>query len=186
MKTAIDDLVTMRDIQSLFELMEESRDWWDQMDAAAGLVLLGDRRGLQHLLVARQSEDKEVRDSVKEILADPDIKRMREQIEAEQRYASRKLVESAKARLKGGKKVFLHKVIYLPAGALLPENEDQAEEGNKGFDIFELNDAGLAGWEVVNVIADRQMNGPGESVSAGVYVFLKKQLAPDESADLEK
>jgi hypothetical protein len=186
MKTGIDDLVAMRDIQSLFELMEESKDWWDRMDAAAGLVLLGDRRGLQHLLVARQSEDKEIRDSAREILADPDIKRLREQIEAEQRYASRKLVESARARLKSGKKVFLHKVIYIPAGAFMPQGEDQATDGNKGFDVFELNDAGLEGWEVVNVIADRQVNGPGESASAGVYVFLKKELAPDETAELEK
>ena len=185
MKSAIDDLIAMRDIQSLFELMDESEDWWDQMDAAEGLVQLGDRRGLEYLLVAKQSDIKDVCDAAKEILADPSIKRMREQIEAEQRYASRKLVESAKVRLKSGKKVFLHKVIYLPAGALMQE-EDSADDNTIGFQVYELNDVGLEGWEVVNVIAHRQMNGPGESASAGVYVFLKKELASDETAELEK
>jgi hypothetical protein len=173
MKSAIDDLIAMRDIQSLFELMDESEDWWDQIDAAEGLVQLGDRRGLEYLLVAKQSDIKDVRDAAKEILA-------------EQRYASQKLVESAKVRLKSGKKVFLHKVVYLPVGALMSDDEDESGDGNKGFDIYELNDAGLEGWEVVNVIAHRQMYGPGENASAGVYVFLKKELGPDEAAELEK
>jgi hypothetical protein len=186
MKSAIDDLIAMRDIQSLFELMDESEDWWDQIDAAEGLVQLGDRRGLEYLLVAKQSDIKDVRDAAKEILAEPVIIRMREQIESEQRYASQKLVESAKVRLKSGKKVFLHKVVYLPVGALMSDDEDESGDGNKGFDIYELNDAGLEGWEVVNVIAHRQMYGPGENASAGVYVFLKKELGPDEAAELEK
>lgn len=186
MRTAMNDLVSMRDFDGLFELMNESNDWMDQLDAAEGLVQLGDRRGLEYLLVAKQSENRNIRETAKEILADPSIKRMREQIEAEQRYASHKLVEAAKLRLKSGKKVFLHKVIYLPSGALLPEDEDQTEAGNKGFDVFELNDAGLEGWEVVNIVADRQLNGPGENASAGVYVFLKKELGPDETAELDK
>jgi hypothetical protein len=186
MKTAIDDLVSMRDIESLFELMDESKDWWDQMDAAEGLIQLGDRRGLEYLLVAKQSDIKDVRDAAKEILAEPVIIRMREQIEAEQRYASQKLVESAKVRLKSGKKVFLHKVVYLPAGALMQNDEDESSDGNKGFDVYELNDAGLEGWEVVNVIAHRQMNGPGESATAGVYVFLKRELGSDEAAELDR
>ena len=186
MRTAVNDLMSMRDVESLFELMNESEDWMDQMDAAEGLVQLGDRRGLEYLLVAKQSDIKDVREAAKEILADPSIKRMREQIEAEQRYASQKLVESAKARLKSGKKVFLHKVIYLPAGALVQEDEGHEDKSGEGFQVYELNDAGLEGWEVVNVISHRQMNGPGESASAGVYVFLKKELGPNDAAELEK
>jgi hypothetical protein len=184
MKKAVDDLVAMRDIESLFEIVEESNDWWDQMDAAEGLVKLGDRRGMEYLLVAKQSDDKDIRDAAKEILADPVVMRMREQIEAEQRYASQKLVESAKVRLKSGKKVFLHKVIYLSAGALMHEEDEESD--NKGFEVYELSDAGLEGWEVVNVVAHRQMNGPGEDATAGVYVFLKKELGPDEATELEK
>jgi hypothetical protein len=181
MKSAINDLVTMRDVESLVEILNESEDWMDQMDAAEALVRLGDRRGLEYLLVARQSDIEDLLETAKEILTDPEIKRMRAQIEAEQRFANQKLVEAARVRLKSGKKVFLHKVVYLPAGALMQEDEDGA-----GVQVYELNDAGLEGWEVVNVVPRRQMTGPGESLSAGVFVFLKKELGPDEAAELEK
>jgi len=181
MRSTFDDLVNMRDMESLLELMNESDDWMDQLDAAEALVKLGDRRGLEYLLMAKQSDIEDVSETAKEILADLEIKRMREQIEAEMRYASQKLVEGARVRLKNGKMVFLHKVIYLPPAAFLQEDENSA-----GFRIYELSDAGLEGWEVVNVVPRRHVTSSGESASVGMYVFLKKELAPDEAAELEK
>jgi hypothetical protein len=180
MRTAIDDLVRMRDIETLVEIMNESEDWMDQMDAAVGLMQLGDQRGLEYLLVARESDIEDVCDTAKEILLDPGNKQLRIQIEADQRYGNQKLVEAARIRLKNGKKVFLYKVIHLPGGAFLHE-----DDGGAGMQVYELNDAGLEGWEVVNAIPRHQMTGVG-SKSAGVYVFLKKELGSEDAAELER
>ncbi|MCX6035273.1 MAG: hypothetical protein NTV38_09910, partial [Chloroflexi bacterium] len=106
MKSAVDNLVSMRDAESLFEIMNESEDWLDQMDAAEGLVALGDRRGLEYLLIAKQSDIEDIQQTAGEILSAPETRRMREQIEDGQRFASQKLLESARERLKKGKKVF--------------------------------------------------------------------------------
>ena len=76
MGTQIDDLVQMRDVETLYELMAEDEDWMNQLDAAEGLVKLGDKRGLEFLLSARQSEDREIRDVAKEVLESPTLKRM--------------------------------------------------------------------------------------------------------------
>jgi HEAT repeat protein len=179
MKSAVDDLVTMKDVESLFEIMNEDDDWMTQMDAAEGLIQLGDRRGLEYLLIAKQSDIDDVQEAATEILADPETKRMREQIEAELRFASQKLVESARERLSKGKKVFLHKVIQISAAEFI-----QDDPSGEGFQIYGLNDAGLEGWEVVNILPRRQLVAPGESSPAGAYVFLRKQLNPDEAAEL--
>jgi hypothetical protein len=48
----IDELVKMRDIETLFELMTEDDEWMTQLDAAEGLMKLGDRRGYEFLLTA--------------------------------------------------------------------------------------------------------------------------------------
>ena len=181
MKSAVNDLVSMRDVESLAEIMNENDDWMVQMDAAEGLIQLGDRRGLDYLLVAKQSDIEDIQDAAREILADPETKRMREQMEAEQRFASQKLVESARERLKKGRKVFLYKVIQLSAADFMQEDAPEA-----GFQIYDLNDAGLEGWEMVNVLPLRQLVGPMNESSSGVYVFLRKELSPDETAELEK
>ena len=157
MKSAVDDLVSMRDAESLFEIMNESEDWLDQMDAAEGLVALGDRRGLEYLLIAKQSDDDDIQQTAKEILANPENQKMRAQIEAEQRFESQKLVESAKDRLKQGRKVFLHKIIRLSAADFMWNDTPEAE-----IQIYDLNDAGLEGWEVVSILPQRQMVGPGD------------------------
>ena len=180
MKSAVDDLVSMHDIESLVEILNENEDWMLQMDAAEGLVQLGDRRGLEYLLVAKQSDIEDIQEAAKEVLADPQTKRMREQIEAEQRFDSQKLVEAAKARLKNGKKVFLHKVIHLSTADFL--QEDAPEDG---FQIYDLNDAGLEGWKIVNVLPGRHLVAPGENGFTGAYVFLQKELGPDEVDELE-
>ena len=52
MKTQIDDLVAMRDSDSLYEIMTASDDEVLQVDAAEGLIKLGDPRGLNFLLRA--------------------------------------------------------------------------------------------------------------------------------------
>ena len=85
MGTQIDDLVQMRDVETLYELMAEDEDWMNQLDAAEGLVKLGDKRGLEFLLSARQSEDREIRDVAKEVLESPTLKRMLYEIKAEER-----------------------------------------------------------------------------------------------------
>ena len=180
MKSAVDNLVSMRDVESLFEIMNESEDWLDQMDAAEGLIELGDRRGLEYLLIAKQSDIDDIQKTASEILADPETQRIRSQIEAEQRFASQKLLESARERLKKGKKVFLYKVIRLSAAEFM---WNDAADG--GIQIYALNDAGLEGWDVVNVLPQRQMVGPRDESSAGAFVFLRKELGPDEAAELE-
>ena len=181
MKSAVNDLVSMRDVESLVEIMNENDDWMVQMDAAEGLLQLGDRRGLDYLMISKQSDIEDIQEAAREILADPQIKRIREQMEAEQRFASQKLVESARERLTKGKKVFLYKVIPLTAADFM--QEDAPEDG---FQILDLNDAGLEGWEVVNVLPRRQFLGLRDESSNGAYVFLRKELGPDEAAELEK
>ena len=44
MASQIDELVKMRDIETLYELLTESDEWLMQLEAAEGLVKLGDRR----------------------------------------------------------------------------------------------------------------------------------------------
>jgi len=41
MSTQTDDLVAMRDVESLYELMTEDDEWLTQFDAAEGLIKLG-------------------------------------------------------------------------------------------------------------------------------------------------
>ena len=68
MAAQIDDLVRMRDIETLFGLMDNDDDWMMQLDAAEGLLRLGERGGLDFLYSATQSESREVRDYAREIL----------------------------------------------------------------------------------------------------------------------
>jgi hypothetical protein len=181
MKSAVNDLVSMRDVEGLFEIMNETEDWMDQMDAAEGLVALGDRRGLDYLLIARQSDVDEITETATEILSTPESKRMRNDLEAEKRFDSLKLVETARDRLKKGKKVFLHKVIRLSAADFVRDDPHEAE-----IQIYELNDAGLEGWELINVLPQRLMGGPGDRNENGAYGFLRKELGSDEAGELEK
>jgi hypothetical protein len=132
MKSQINDLVAMRDIESLGEVMEEHDDWLVQLDAAEGLVHLGDRR--EFLLIASESEDADIREVAKEILEYPEIIRIREEIDAEERRTLMGSIETAKARLQKGHRVFIYKMIYLPSGELLSEDSLEA-----GFNILGLD-----------------------------------------------
>jgi hypothetical protein len=155
----------------------------NQLDAAEGLVRLGDARGLDFLLSAKQSEDKEVRDVAKEILDSPEIVRKREELEAEDKRALKEKVENAKKRLQKGGKVFQYKMVYFPAGDLL----DEDSEGD-GFDVPALNEFGLEGWEVVNSIPRRKqmLTGVIDDNVSGAYFLLKKEMSADEAGELDK
>jgi hypothetical protein len=182
MGSQINDLVAMGDIESLYELMSEDDDWMVQLDAAEGLVRLGDERGLEFLLSAQQSEDNGIRKVAKEILADPMVTQKRADLEAEERRALNAKKQDAIQRLKSGRKVFQYKMVYLPAGDIL--DEDPLSEG---FDIPALTEYGLDGWEVVHVIPRRKqmLVQVVEDNMSGAYFLLKRELAPTESQELD-
>ena len=180
--SAVDDLVTRRDSESLYELMAEHEDWMTQLDAAEGLLKLADRRGLEFLLSAEHSEDREVREVAREILEDPALGRMRTEIEAQEKQEFQAKVEAARRRLQKGQKVFRYKMVYLPAGDILDE-----DPLGKGFDLPALDEFGLEGWEVVDIISRRRqvLLDSADAHMTGAYFLLKKELAADESAELD-
>jgi hypothetical protein len=183
MASHINELVKMRDIDTLFELMTEDEEWLTQLDAAEGLVRLGDQRGYEFLLSAMMSEDESMRATAQEIFDSPELVKMRSQIEAERERAHRARVASAKMRLQNGGKVFRYKMVYLPSGALI--GEDPLSEG---FDLPALEEYGLEGWEVVHILPSRRalLVGSVDDHFTGAYFLLKKEILPTESAELEK
>src|SRR5262249_15080081 len=92
-------------------------------------------------------------------------------------------VQNAKARLQKGHKVFIYKMVYLPSADML--DEDPAEEG---FQIPALDEFGLEGWEVVTILPRRRqiLAGSVDDNFSGAYFLLKKEVTPDESAELDK
>ena len=183
MNSQIKDLVAMRDVDSLYELMTEDDEWMTQLDAAEGLVRLGDRRGYEFLMTATLSDDESILEVANEILASPELAKMRSEIEAERERDRRARVESARARLQKGGKVFRYKMVYLPAGAILSE-----DPLNEGFDVPALENHGLEGWEVINIIPRRRtvLVGGVDDHFTGAYFLLKKEILPHESLDLDK
>ena len=183
MGSQINDLVAMGDVETLYELMADEDDWIDQLDAAEGLVKLGDMRGLEFLISAEQSEHKEIRQVAKEVLNSPGIIRKREELEAGEKRALQEKIEVARKRLHNGRKVFQYKMVYLPAGELL----DQDPSG-EGFMIPALTEHGLEGWEVVNIIPRRKQTlvSVVDDNFSGAYFLLKKEMFPDESAELDE
>jgi hypothetical protein len=163
--------------------MTEDDEWMTQLDAAEGLVKLGDRRGYEFLLTATLSDDESILEVANEILASPELARMRTEIEAERNRNRRARVESARLRLQKGGKVFRYKMVYLPASAILSE-----DPLNEGFDVPALENHGLEGWEVVNIIPRRRtmLVGGVDDHFAGAYFLLKKEVLPHESSDLDK
>src|SRR6185295_7570961 len=83
MSFQINELVKMRDIETLYELMTEDDEWLTQLDAAEGLVKLGDRRTYEFLLTAMMSDDEAILEVAQEIFASPELANMRREIEAE-------------------------------------------------------------------------------------------------------
>lgn len=182
MASSIDELVSMGDVASLYEIMAEHDDWMTQLDAAEGLVKLGDKRGLEFLLSAEHSDDGEVREIAKEILDSPAIQIKVDDIRAEDEEWRFKKIETAKQRLQKGKKVFCYKMVYLPSAEIM--NEDPLSEG---FSVPALNDFGFEGWEVVNIIPRRRqvLASSMDDHFTGAYFLLKREVAGDESSLLK-
>jgi len=183
MASQIDELVRMRDVETLYELMTEDEEWMTQLDAAEGLVRLGDRRGYEFLLSATMSDDESILEVAQEILDSPDFAKMRDQIEAERVRSRRARVDSAKKRLQQGGKVFRYKMVYLPAGALMGD-----DPLSKGFPVPALEEHGLEGWEVVHMLPSRRalLVGSIDDHFTGAYFLLKKEFLPSESMDLDQ
>ena len=183
MSSQINDLVAMRDADTLYELMTEDDEWLIQLDAAEGLVKLGDRRGYEFLLTAMMSDDEAILEVAQEIFASPELARMRSEIEAQREREQRSHIESAKARLQKGGKVFRYKMVYLASAALM--NDDPQDEG---FKIHALDNHGLEGWEVINILPRRrsQLVGSVDDHFTGAYFLLKKEILAGESAELDK
>lgn len=182
MASQINELVRMRDADTLFELMTEDDEWLTQLDAAEGLVQLGDRRGYEFLLGALMSEDDEIREAAQEIFDSPELAKLRSDIEAEREREHRARVASAKKRLQSGGKVFRYKMVYLPSGALMG-NDPLGE----GFDLPALEKHGLEGWEIVHMLPSRRalLVGSIDDHFTGAYFLLKKEFLPTESAELD-
>ena len=182
MASQINDLIRMRDTDTLYELMTEEDDWITQLDAAEGLVLLGDRRGYEFLLSAMMSEQDDMREAAQEILESPELAKMRNDIEAEREREHRARIDAAKKRLQSGGKVFRYKMIYLPSGALMGD-----DPLGKGFDVPGLEEHGLEGWEVVEMLPSRRalLVGSIDDHFTGAYFLLKKEYLPGESDNLD-
>lgn len=183
MSSQTDDLVAMRDMESLYELMTEDDEWINQFDAAEGLIKLGDRRGYEFIVTSMMSDDEEILEVAQEIMESSEFKRMQTDIEAEQRRNRADQIQSAKKRLQSGGKVFRYKMVYLPVAALM--EDDPLSEG---FEVPALEAQGLTGWEVINVIPSRgaRLVGSMEGIFTGAYFLLKKEVLPGEASELDK
>jgi hypothetical protein len=182
MASQINELVRMRDVDTLFEIMTEDEEWVNQLDAAEGLIKLGDRRGYEFLLSAMMSEDDEMQEAAQEIFDSPELARMRSDIEAERQREHLERIVSAKKRLQNGGKVFRYKMVYLPSGALLGE-----DSLGKGFEVPALEEHGLEGWEVISMLPSRRalLVGSIDDHFTGAYFLLKKEFLPSESSELD-
>lgn len=183
MASQITELIRMRDTDTLFDLMAEDDDWLTRLDAAEGLIVLGDRRGYEFVLSAMMSDDDSMREAAQEIFDSPELARMRSEIEAEREREHRARVDSAKKRLQNGGKVFRYKMVFLPSGALMGD-----DPLGKGFSIPALEEHGLEGWEVVDMLPSRRalLVGSIDDHFTGAYFLLKKEYLPAESSELDR
>ena len=182
MASQIDELVKMRDVDTLFELMTEDDEWLTQLEAAEGLVRLGDRRGYEFLLTALMSDDDSIHEVAQEIFDAPELIKMRDEIEAERQREHRTRIESARKRLQNGGKVFRYKTVYLPSGAIIGD-----DSLGKGFEVPALEEHGLEGWEVIHMLPSRRatLASSIDDHFTGAYFLLKKEILPGESAELD-
>jgi hypothetical protein len=128
------------------------------------------------------SDDESILEVAQEILDSPEFARMRGEIEAESERAHRTRLEAARKRLQSGGKVFRYKMVYLPAGALMGD-----DPLSKGFNIPALEEHGLEGWEVVDMLPSRRalLVGSIDDHFTGAYFLLKKEFLPSESVELD-
>ncbi len=179
MKLQMQDLVSMRDIDSLYEIMTGDEDWMDRLDAAEGLLELGDRRGLEFLQASLSSDIRNMPDYARDILDSPKAKDMLASIETEKKRLHEERLRSGKARLQAGEKVFRYKTVYL-----MPSNKASDAMFGEEFDVSELNDLGLDGWELVNILSN--VIGGSRGPFAGTYLLLKKELGLKDQAGLDQ
>ena len=182
MSSQIQDLVRMGDTETLFELMESEDDWMMQLDAAEGLIRLGERGGLDYIFSALQSDSREVRDYAQEILDDPEVIRKREDMEVEEKRKRAEKVVGARGRIQKGRKVYIYKSLFLPLSDILGDSPD-----GEPVDIPALDDVGLEGWEVVNFIPKRGalLVSNADAHFTGAYFILRKEITPDDIAELD-
>ncbi len=183
MKSDIDQLVAMQDIESLYEIMTEDDEWMSQLDAAEGLVKLRDQRGYEFLMTAAQSEDEELAEVAREIVDGPDVSRMRFEIEAEQRRRYEERLLTARKRLQSGGKVFRYKMVYIPASALMDE-----ASFNQGYEVAALEEHGFEGWEIVHMLPSQRnmLAGKKDFDFTGAYFLFKKEVLPGEVNELDQ
>lgn len=183
MGTQIDDLVGMRDIETLHEIMTEDEDWLTQFDAAEGLIKLGDRRGYEFVVTAMLSDDDEILEVAKEIQDSPAFIKLQGELESERENEHRTHLETAKLRLQKGGKVFRYKMVYVPVNLLIRD-----DPLSKGIEIPPLDDLGLAGWDIVHILPTHKamiVTRVLEEQMTGAYFLLKKEVLPSESNDLD-
>jgi hypothetical protein len=183
MESAIQDLVNMRDIDSLYEVMTENDDFMYCLDAAEGLVMLGDKRGVEFLVDAAESNDEDISTIAQEILDSPQIRRKREELEVDRKRERQIIFEDARKRIQEGKKVFLYKTVYLPASHFI--SSDPSEDGDN---VDALNEFGADGWEVAAFLGNPGGASPvtmSGKISGG-YFLIKKEISPDEVSELDE
>jgi hypothetical protein len=182
MASQIDDLVRMRDVETLYELMTEDDEWLTQFDAAEGLIQLGDRRAYEFVLSAMLSDDEAIHEVAQEIIDSTEWAKLREQIETDRKREHRERVVAARKRLQNGGKVFRYKTVYLPSGAIIGD-----DPLGKGFAVPALEEHGLEGWEVIHMLPSRgaTLASSIDSAFTGAYFLLKKEILSSESAELE-
>lgn len=178
MEAAIQDLINMGDIESLYEVMTEHEDFIYCFDAAEGLITLGDKRGIEFLLDATQSEDEEISGVAQEMLDSPEVRRKREELEGEKKKERQAALERVRKRLAEGKKVFIYKTIFLPSSYFI--NPDRSDDGDS---VDALNDFGFDGWEVA---AFFPLPSAGLRGNPGGHFLLKKEVSANESAELDE
>jgi len=183
MTTQIDELVKMRDIETLYELMTEDEEWLLQLEAAEGLVKLGDRRGYEFLTTAMMSDDEEILEVAKEIFDSPELRRIKDEIESEREREHIASLESAKKRIQAGGKVFRYKMVYFTAASLMGDDPLSNE-----YNLPVLDNQGLQGWEIVTILPQRRsmMTASVDDHFTGAYFLLKKEILPHESAELNE
>jgi hypothetical protein len=183
MSAQIDELVRMRDAETLYELMTEDEEWLTQFDAAEGLVRLGDRRAFPFLMTAMLSDDDEILEVAQEIIDSADFARMRSEIEGEQRRKAEERIQQAKKRLQQGGKVFRYKMVYIPASSLT-----QDDPLSEGYSVAALETHGLEGWEIVSMLPSRRNSlvGSVDDHFTGAYFLLKKEVLAGDANDLKK
>ena len=185
MEQAVQELMRMGDIASLYEVMTEHDDFMYSLDAAEGLISLGDMRGVEFLQDALESEDEDIREVAREILESPEVIRKRKEFETVEKKDNTAALAAVRQRIAEGKKAFIYKTIYLPADHYI------SVDSSDGGDYIEaLNDFGFEGWEVVSFFPVSILPGGAAPISisgrvTGGHFLIKKEVTANDSADLD-